>query len=121
MLCVAADGALKANPPAAGLVDDATRWTGPARVLGDYQFHSDACEVSLVGDELIEPVEAPGMKRTAAILAIPFTAHPDAGQILHANRADAASDAPVHDLAADLVILVLHPKGFLVLHAADSA
>ena len=62
MLCVAAGGAPKANPPAAGLVDDAARWTGPARVRGDYPFDFDACEVSLVDDELLESVETPGMK-----------------------------------------------------------
>jgi len=38
VICVAAGGALKANPLTAGLVSDATCWTGPARVLGNYPF-----------------------------------------------------------------------------------
>ncbi len=48
VLCVAASDALEADPLTAGLVSDATCWTGPARVRGDYPFDFDACEVSLV-------------------------------------------------------------------------
>ena len=62
MLCMAASDALEADPLTAGLVNDAARWTGPARVRGDYPFDFDACEVSLVDDELLESVETPGMK-----------------------------------------------------------
>ena len=52
VLCMAASDALEADPLTAGLVNDAARWTGPARVRGDYPFDFDACEVSLVDNEL---------------------------------------------------------------------